>query len=268
MRVLLEFLHQIRLLLFLLFLELMAVMIMLKFNHFYQVAYLETSSQFAGNFHHVFSKIRGYFALEEANTDLRIENARIARQYIQLLVSQNAPPSQVGDSVQTIPARVINHSYLHSKNHLTLDKGSGHGVSLAMGVVTPEGAVGIMQHVSKNFSLAVSLLHRELMVSSMVKSTGTLCTTQWDGLDYRYSKVRFIPRHIPISVGDSIITSGYNATFPKGILIGVISSLELPGEATFYEVWAKLACDFSSLDHVLLFGNQGKQEKDSLEATL
>ncbi len=137
-----------------------------------------------------------------------------------------------------------------------------------MGVISNLGVVGTVKSVSRRFSTVTSMLHQNQMISSEVKSTGTLCTTQWDASDPTHSTVQFIPRHIQLKLGDTVVTSGFNAVFPPGIQIGTVESFNLTDESVFYEVTIKLSNDFSALKNVYVIESLYRYEKDSLESSL
>ncbi len=65
-------------------------------------------------------------------------------------------------------------------------------------------------------------------------------------------------------IGDSVVTSGFNAVFPEGTLIGTIEEFELPDEALFYNIKVKLAQDFKKLSYVTIIRSALKIEIDSL----
>jgi rod shape-determining protein MreC len=166
---------------------------------------------------------------------------------------------------RVIPSKVVNNDFRRSNNFITLDKGRIHGVEPGMGVISDQGTAGVVKSVTDHFATAYSLIHQDLLVSSELKSSGTLCTTQWDALDPNYSKLRFLPRHIPLRLGDTVITSGFNSVFPPGILIGTVIDFDLSPESTFYDVTLKLSNDFTSLKFLYIIKNRLKEEKDSLE---
>jgi rod shape-determining protein MreC len=58
--------------------------------------------------------------------------------------------------------------------------------------------------------------------------------------------------------GDVVITSGLGGVFPKGLLVGQVTSVdETPGEL-FKEVLVKPAVDFSRLEEVLILLREEK----------
>jgi rod shape-determining protein MreC len=61
-------------------------------------------------------------------------------------------------------------------------------------------------------------------------------------------------------VGDEVVTSGMGGVFPKGILIGRITSVERKSGALFQEATLQSAVDLSRLEEVLILTNLDGRE--------
>lgn len=287
MRRFLQILYTYRTFLLFLTLEVISVLLVINNNDYQRTAFLSTSNRVVGSFLTLSSEVQYYFNLNRVNTELATENAqlreRIAKgEFANRLVRPENLTMQVSlpkfnapglnDFVldttgrySFIPAKVINNSLYLSKNHITLNKGTRHGIKPDMGVISPFGTVGKVLACSQNFSTVTSLLHTDLLVSSTIKSTGTLCSTSWDGRDPTRANLQFVPRHVNVQVNDTIITSGYNAVFPAGIMVGVVKNVEDNDEGNFLDIDVDLATSFSSLSYVYVIEDEKKTEIDSLE---
>jgi len=84
-------------------------------------------------------------------------------------------------------------------------------------------------------------------------------------LDYNKAQLNEIPYHVEINIGDTIVTSGYSAIFPQGILIGFISDFELKS-GNFYDISINLSTDFKNLRYVNIISNLLKEEQINLES--
>jgi len=71
---------------------------------------------------------------------------------------------------------------------------------------------------------------------------------------------------VNVQPGDSIVTSGYNAVFPPGIPVGIVETIEIEENETFYNIVIRLTNDFSRISYVYLIKNKLKVEKDSVES--
>ena len=73
-------------------------------------------------------------------------------------------------------------------------------------------------------------------------------------------------KHVPVKVGDTIITSGYSQIFPRNVLIGTVKSVKSYPEKTFMDVTVKLSTDFGNLGYVYIAKNMRKQEIQLLDS--
>ncbi len=77
--------------------------------------------------------------------------------------------------------------------------------------------------------------------------------------------LHYIPLHVKVFKGDTVITSGYNALFPEGIMIGRVMSVKKEPDKSFFTVKVRLAVDFTKLGFVYVIKNERQAERDSLE---
>ena len=69
----------------------------------------------------------------------------------------------------------------------------------------------------------------------------------------------------PVKVGDTIVTGGQSAIFPKGIGIGIINSFETDISGDTYTIEVKLFNDMTNIGKVYIIENLDKEEITSLE---
>ncbi len=267
MRNLLDFLYRYRTFWLFIVLEVFCAWLIIQYNNRYNASFLNSSNALAANISQAAQNTENYFKLAEINRQLLEENERLRDSII------SHPYVYSGDdSIQTsygaTIARVINNSYQRSMNFMTLDVGENEGITPGMGVISGTGVIGQVKSVSEHFSTVISLLHRNLMVSSTIKRTNTICSVTWDGLSPIRAEVKFIPKHIDLQEGDTVVTSDYNSVFPPGILIGVVSEINLKEEDVYYGAKIDLSTDFTSLTYAYVISNELKSEKDSLESLL
>jgi rod shape-determining protein MreC len=113
-----------------------------------------------------------------------------------------------------------------------------------------------------------SILLVDVMVSAVLKRTEHFGTIRWDGINPDLVEFNYIPPHVNPVVGDTVITSGYNAIFPEGVMVGVIDHVELKKEALFYDIKVRLSQDFRKLSFVTIVKNHRHVEQDSLEQVI
>jgi rod shape-determining protein MreC len=265
----LQFLYRIRAFVLFVFLEVMAIWMIVSNNSPQGAAFFNSSNVLVGSVLKKQADVVQFFSLAEANAALTAENAEILQKLSFLQLKPDSVAFELDSALEKThqfrAARVIGNSLRFSQNYLTLNKGSKDGIKPGMGIFNPEGVVGRVKSVSENYSVAFSLLNTESLISSKIKTTGDLSTVQWDGKNSTEAKLLFVPRHVKAQEGDTIITSGFNAVFPEGILIGVISKVA-PDEKNpnYLDLTVKLSTDFSKLNYVYLVENTLFSELDSL----
>ncbi len=265
MQNLLLFLYRFRTFGLFLLLEGICVWLIVSYNRRANASFLNSSNALAGAINAFTNNTSDYFDLQKVNNELLEENKQLR---IQIANSNllHANHDTINTTYDFYEAKVINNTYRRSMNYLTLDRGSKDGLEPGMAVINQSGVVGQVKATTPNFATVISLLHRNLLISSEIKRTQTLCTVQWDGAEPKGAALKFVPRHIPVQIGDTVVTSGYNAVFPDGIMVGIISELNLADNDVFYEAKIDLAVDFSSIDYVYVIKNEMKAEQDSLES--
>ncbi len=266
-----KFIYKYRAFFTFLLLQLFCAWLVVENNQYQSTRYFNSSNQIAASIISTSQNIKEYFSLRDINTELATSNAALRKQLDernQLIEEYGL--SQVKNVVilnrfEYISAKVINNSTSQYKNFITINKGTVHGIAPGMAVISEQGAVGKVKSVSDHHAVLISLLNIDDQVSSKIKRTGHFGTVQWDGFDPRVIDLRYIPRHVAPLVGDTIVTSGYNAVFPEGILIGIIKEVKLREESPFHQIKVELAQDFGKLAFVEVVKSRLRAEQDSVE---
>jgi len=268
------FVYQNRAFFTFLVLEIFCAWLIVENNAYQGSKFFNSSTGVVAAMNNLSQRVRDYFQLSEVNMMLAEENA-LLKQTLEQRRQQVYPSNAtvLRDSVfnkhyDFISAKVVNNHVDFVKNFITIDKGKDAGIEPGMAVISPLGVVGKVKLVSRHYGVVTSILHIDVMVSAVLKRTEHFGTIQWDGLDPNLVEFKYIPRHVDPVVGDSVVTSGYNAIFPEGIMIGIIDEVKLSDEALFYDLKVKLSQDFRKLSFVAVVRNHRQQEQDSLEQVI
>jgi len=261
MRNLFQFLSKNQHLVLFIFLELIALALVIQNNSFHRSAFINSTNGVTSSIYKNANDIDNYFSLKETNKMLLQENAKLRSTITYLKTESNSSvfPQNF------ISSEVINNSVSSINNYITLDKGSIDGVVKGMGVISDNGVVGIVRETSKNFSSVMSILNSKSRISVELKKNNHLGSLVWNGVNYRKGKVNEIPIHVKLSLGDTIITSGYSSKFPKQIPIGTISKIKTNEHENFHEVEIIFIEDFKELKYVHICHSLLEQEKKTLE---
>lgn len=264
----LQFLYSLRSFLLFVLLEVIAVWLLVSNNSPQGAAFFNSSNALVGSILETQSDVRDFFSLAEANQALVTENSRLMENLRSLKVEPDSVEipldSALSSQFEFLGARVISNSLRFSQNHLTINKGSNQGVKPGMGIFNESGVVGRVKTVSDNYAVGISLLNTELLVSAIIKSTGDFGSINWNGSDSKKAKMLYVPRHVKAVVGDTVVTSGYSAVFPRNLSIGIISNVIQSGDPNYLDIEVELTTDFSKVAYVYLVNNTQIDELDSL----
>jgi rod shape-determining protein MreC len=265
----LQFLYRVRAFLLFAFLEFLAIWMIVANNSPQGAAFFNSSNEAVGSALKKQADVVQFFSLADENKALADENARLKQELLGLQVKPDSLPIVIDSTLeQTFElkgARVVANSLRFSQNYLTLYKGAKDGIKPGMGVFNSQGIVGRVKSVSDNYSVAFSVLNTSLLISAKIKSSEVFGSVQWDGKNTSEVKLLYVPRHVKANKGDTVITTGFNAVFPEGLLIGVISNVEVnKKDSNYLSITVKLSTDFSKLTYVYLVENTQFQELDSL----
>lgn len=241
-----------------------------NYNKYQKVQFLNSSNYVTASVYNSFNSVIQYFELAKVNKNLAEENARLKSTAElpgeQSKISESASSAflQVDSSYRYISARIINNSVNKTLNYITLNKGKIHGVEPDMGIVSPQGIVGVIISVSESYSVAFSVLNNRWGVSAKLKNSGYFGPIAWNGRDYQHAELKEIPFHVELAMGDTIVTSSYSAIFPEGLMVGTIESFDKPEGESFYNINVKLATDFKSIHYVDVVDNLNKAQLNKL----
>jgi len=269
MRSFLLFLYKYRAFLVFILLETAAFFLVVQNSNYNRATFFNSTNYVVGSLLESSSNINNYFSLTETNQQLSNENAMLRTKHLALLskIGNNDTVDTV-DNFSFINSKIVNNSVFLLNNTLTINSGTSQGIMPGMGVIGNNGIVGKVKRVGKDYSTVVSILDVDVKVSAEIKNKINLCTVQWDGKSPEYAKVLYVPRHYNLALGDTVVTSGFNAVYPNGITIGVISKLTLPENASFFDVQIKFVNDFTSLSLVEVVLNKDLPQIDSLNQTI
>lgn len=265
--------------------EIISFVLIYRNNAYQRNMLLSSANVVTGNISSVSSRVFSYFDLQKVNQELLERNSLLEMEVIRLHEQANSrtidstsftqvfladtvlPDSLFrGDYVyKYITAGVVNNSITYLNNYITINKGYNDGVRPDMGVVSPRGLVGIVTTVDEHFSVVISLLNVKFKVNCKVQHTNYFGALSWKGGDVEYAYLEQLPTHATFQVGDTIVTSGYSAVFPPGVMVGVVESYEKENDDNFYSLKVRLATDFQSLSVLCVIDNGLQKEQKEIE---
>ena len=243
-----------------LFLELVCVVLLFRYNSYQGSVWVSSANAVIGKVYEWKSDVEQFFSLEERARRLTDENIALQRQLKQVreelldLKGDTAVFDSVAQEViselHLLPAKVVSNSLRRPDNLLTVDRGRTDGVMPDMGVVSGTGLVGVVYMVGEHYSVVMPLLNVHSRVSCAIRNHGYFGYMSWDGSSTTDAFMEDVPRHAQFKTGEWVETSGYSDIFPPGITIGQITAIGNSADGLSYRLRVKLNTNFSTLREV------------------
>ena len=207
--------------------------------------------------------------LSEQNKQLELEVLHLKRQLeaakAELLPYEPVMTDSVYNTYEYITAGVVNKSVTRLLNYMTINKGFKDGIRPEMGVISTQGVVGKVINVQERFSVVIPLLSPKWKLSCKLINSDYDGLLVWDGRDAQYSNLEELPTHTQFNVGDTVVTSGFSAVFPPGIIVGTVAASNNSGTSGLYSLKIKLSTDFRRLTSVRVVKNSFQNEQWEVE---
>lgn len=269
MQNLLAFLLRYKFFFMFLALEVVAFTIIINHSLYQRYILINSANKITGVVYTWQTALSEYLYLRKINRSLAEENTRL-HELLDSYLSQETeiayqPPDTLsGRQYRYIPAKVISNSTNKRNNYLMIDKGRRDGVDRDMAVISPEGVVGIVINASDNYAWIMSVLNSNTKINGRLKDSNYQGSLSWNGNDYRIGTFNDVPSHVPLKVGDTLVTSGYSLMFPGNVMIGTIKEFHIAGGDHFYTVKLSFSVDYNRLSHVYVVKNLMRQEQLSI----
>ena len=250
----------------------LSLVLLFKDNPYQQSVYLTSANRLSAAVYKAFNGVTSYFHLHDINESLQQRNAALEMELIELRGQLSDLQLQSPDSLRQpalrqysfVMANVISNSIAQPNNYITIDRGHIDGVSPEMGVIDQNGVVGIVNIVGPHASRVISLLNPHMRLSCKLKSNNLFGSLVWDGKNPQYALLEELPKHVKYHKGDTVVTSGYSAVFPEGIIVGTVEGSDGNNTASFVSLRIKLTTNFSQLSNVRVITNSMKGQIEAL----
>lgn len=152
------------------------------------------------------------------------------------------------------PARVVGRSASAWFRTIVLDRGSDHGVLTDSPVVTSAGVIGRVYEVGPKASRVLLITDPSSAVDAIVQRTRAQVVVE--GRLGATCRLLYLARGDDAAVGDRVVTSGLGGVFPKGLLLGEITRVDVTLGDVFQRAELAPSADFSRLEEVFIVGQE------------
>ncbi|MEO5967030.1 MAG: rod shape-determining protein MreC [Ferruginibacter sp.] len=267
--------HYFNFLLFVI-LQILCLYFIISYSKYHEAAFGNTANQITGKINKRYNSISYYFHLKESNDSLISANEMLYNKlkmdydlpdsiYLTYIDSLNVDSISKYKKYKFEGAKVVANSVSLPNNYIVLSKGRKDNFDKGMGVISPNnGVVGIITDISDDFSIAMSLLHKDSKISGKILKSGETGTVSWDGKEPNFLTMSGIAKNVSVTQGDTIITSGFSTTFPRGIIIGTVDLIYTTKSSSFIKIRLKSQANFFNLQYGYIINNTQAADINSL----
>jgi rod shape-determining protein MreC len=133
---------------------------------------------------------------------------------------------------------------------IIVDKGSSDGLERGLPVVIAQGIAGQIIEISAHYSKVMLIIDRNSAVDALVqrsRARGVIKGTSEDQCGFEY----VLQKH-DVQIGDTVVASGLDGVYPKGLRIGWVSDVVKREPEIFLDITVTPFIDFEKLEEVLI----------------
>jgi rod shape-determining protein MreC len=249
---------------FLLFLllQVLCIYFIVGYSKYHNAAFGNSANRITGSINKQYNKIEYYFQLKRTNDSLVKAN--------EVLYNKLKSDFNIGDSAGKIvldsvkidslykyrkfnylSAKVVYNSISSQSNYIVITGSNVKYFKKGMGIAGVNNTVvGIVTEIDGDYATVMSLLHKDSHINGKLFKTGETGTISWNGDEPNIISLTNIPKSAKIAKGDSVLTSGLSAIFPKGMMIGRIRDFAPEKSTNNYSINLRSATDFYNLEYV------------------
>lgn len=189
-------------------------------------------------------------ALHTENDKLKQEVTRLTEELSAAKREQELSEVQKVLPYQSVIARVIARDGSVWFNRVTIDKGSVAGLKLNQPVITPGGVVGRIVRIGPLAAQVQLLTDQYAGIGAQLSNSRAYGEVK--GVGKSTCEMRNVSGLEKVDVGESIVTSGLDGIYPRGLLVGYVEKIALGGGAQNHQITVRPAAGLDRLEEVLV----------------
>lgn len=209
---------------------------------------------------------RGYVDLRRVREDNRrlVERVEVLEQLLQEKQDRVHEAERLREllgmrqaaGLTTVAAEVVARQGLPWFRSLTVNQGLNAGVAVNAAALSAAGVVGRVVAAGPRTSRVQLLLDRDCSVGVVVERSRVTGVVQGQVAFAESGTTDLLMKYVPaladVQEGDSVLTSGLDGIYPKGLLVGRVRSVGAPGVGLFRDVLVTPSVAFDRVEEVLL----------------
>jgi rod shape-determining protein MreC len=181
-----------------------------------------------------------------AYQEIRLENERLKKL---LEIKARSPMSLLASTV-------VSEDLISENQTLTIDQGLKKGVRDQMGVLGLNGVIGTVLKTSSKRAQVLILTDRFFVVEGLIQRSREKLIIEGTG-DVLIT-ARHIRTSIDIQIGDLLVTSGGDGSFPKGLPIGIVQDIRVSNAGITKTAYIKPLADLFNAEELFVITQPGE----------
>ena len=205
-------------------------------------------------------------AIENQQLSLQLDSAQEAVRENERLQAALDARSRY-EALDPIFARVIAREPGQWFETFSINRGKNDGVNAGMSVVNGDGLIGRVYEAGMNYAKVICIVDSRSAVACMVQSTrdngimrGRIAADSNDAACYVY----YLPNLNSITPGDTVITSGTDSLFPKGLHIGTVTAVSMDAGSEGSYAVVTPSVDFRHIEEVFVLREVIETDSDEV----
>lgn len=149
-----------------------------------------------------------------------------------------------------LSARVVGKDPAYWFQTILVDRGKADDIEEGMVVLTPQGVVGQIIHVSEHYAKVLLANAPSSAIDAMVQKSRVRGILK--GAGEKGFVLNYVLKKTDVAVGDHIVTAGIGGVFAPGIPLGVVSAVREKERGMFMEIEVQPSVDFQKLEYVFI----------------
>lgn len=230
----------------------------------FEKAFVHTS-EWVGDTWQSYFYLRGLKAenerLENENAQLRLQQVRMIQDASQAQRLQALLKFKEQVISESVAAQVIGTSGSETSRILYIDKGTNDGLKNDMAVITPGGVVGKIIRVLPGTAQVLEINDQTSGVGVILEKSRLQGILK--GTPAGEALIHYIMSDEKVEIGETVLTSGGDRIFPKGLPVGRVVSAN-PGKDMFLSIRVKPSARLDRVEEVLVITKVDEHQPDLL----
>jgi rod shape-determining protein MreC len=206
---------------------------------------------------YLFNNYIGLIRTNRENADLhnKLDKLQLENQKIPELEQENKRLKTILNLMEQHPktmiaARVVGEDVKNWFKCIILDKGKSSGIMIKMPVVTSRGLVGQVVETDRWVTKVMVINDTNSSVDVYVDGRNTRGILE--GTGQTLLRLKYIRKNDELEIGDKLITSGKDGIYPKGLAIGIVTTVNRIKPGIFADIEVMPFNNFNRLEEVLV----------------